>query len=59
MQSRPMVVPLKLGDIAIFSGGQRPFKGSKGFYKVTLKSAVSRVRDGERVALNLYFGAEP
>jgi hypothetical protein len=25
--------------------------------KVTLKSAVSRVRDGERVALNFFFGA--
>ena len=57
MQSRPMVVPLKRGDVAVFSSGARPFKGAGGVYRVTLKNAVSRVREGERAAINLTFGA--
>ena len=57
MQSRPMVIRLAKGDVAVFSGGQRPFKGRKGFYKVTLKSAVGRVRRGRRTAVNLSFAA--
>jgi hypothetical protein len=32
MQSRPMVLPLKLGDAAIITTSERPFKGTKGYY---------------------------
>jgi hypothetical protein len=53
MQSRPMVLPLKLGDAAIISTAQRPFKGTKGFYRVNLKHAISRVRGGERIGVEL------
>src|SRR5450830_1844719 len=53
MQSRPMVVPLRLGDAALITVATRPFKGSKGYYRVNMKHAVSRVRWGERLGLEL------
>ncbi|VUD46062.1 hypothetical protein TDB9533_00748 [Thalassocella blandensis] len=61
MQSRPAVVKLKPGDVLILSTSARPFKGNKGYYRVTLKHAVSRVRRGSRVGLELLFhqSAEP
>jgi hypothetical protein len=46
MQSRPMVLPLKLGDAAIITTSERPFKGTKGYYRVRMKHAISRVRRG-------------
>lgn len=55
MQSRPMVLPLELGDAAIIATAERPFKGAKGYYSVNLKHAVSRVRKGERIGLELAF----
>lgn len=59
MQSRPLVAPLKFGDAAIIATAERPFSGSKGDYRVNLKHAVSRVRKGERVGLELYFHDAP
>ncbi len=55
MQSRPLVVPLKLGDVAIITTDQRPFKGTRGDYRVNLKHAISRVRQGERIGVELTF----
>jgi hypothetical protein len=55
MQSRPIVVVPKQGDAIVFAADGRPFRGAKGFYRVSLKHAVSRVRSGERVALELSF----
>ncbi|WP_325072850.1 2OG-Fe(II) oxygenase [Paraburkholderia acidisoli] len=55
MQSRPMVVPLGLGDAAIIATAQRPFHGANGVYRVNLKHAISRVREGERVGLEVGF----
>jgi len=55
MQSRPMVLPLRRGDVAVIAVAERPFKGSKGYYRVNLKHAISRVRSGERVGLDLMF----
>ena len=55
MQSRPMVLPLELGDAAIISTAQRPIKGIKGYYEVNLKHAISRVRHGERIGLEMFF----
>lgn len=55
MQSRPIVVVPKQGDAIIFAADGRPFRGTKGFYRVSLKHAVSRIRTGERVALELLF----
>lgn len=59
MQSRPLVLPLQLGDLAIIATAQRPFKGSKGHYRVNLKHAISRVRWGERIGLELSFHDAP
>ncbi|MPS27617.1 MAG: prolyl 4-hydroxylase [Alcaligenaceae bacterium] len=59
MQSRPMVVPLKLGDMAVIATAERPFKGAKGCYRVNLKHAISRVREGERIGLELSFHDAP
>lgn len=59
MQSRPMVLPLRLGDAALITVATRPFKGSKGFYRVNMKHAVSRVRQGERFGLELLFHDVP
>lgn len=59
MQSRPMVLPLRLGDAAIISTAQRPFKGNKSYYRVNLKHAISRVRSGQRIGLELSFHDAP
>jgi hypothetical protein len=59
MQSRPMVVPLKLGDMAVIATAERPFKGAKGYYRVNLKHAINRVRQGERIGLELSFHDAP
>jgi len=48
MQSRPIVLPLKLGDAAITGTSVRPFKGTRGCYRVNLKHAVSRVQQVSR-----------
>lgn len=55
MQSRPMVLPLQAGDAAIISTARRPSQGGRGFYRVNLKHAVSRVRRGTRIGLELSF----
>lgn len=55
MQSRPMVLPLSLGDVAIIATAERPFRGTRGYYRVNLKHAISRVRKGERIGLELSF----
>jgi hypothetical protein len=55
MQSRPIVVPLALGDAAIITTAHRPFKGTRGDYRVSLRHAISRVHRGERIGVELSF----
>jgi uncharacterized protein len=55
MQSRPIVVPLGCGDAAVITTAQKPFKGTSGYYRVNLKHAISRVREGERIGVELSF----
>lgn len=55
MQSRPAVLPLKSGDVALIATDERPVQGSRGPYRVKLKHAIGRVRRGERVGLELSF----
>ena len=52
------MLPLGIGDAAIIGTGQRPFGGA-GYYRVNLKHAISRVRDGERVGLELLLHDAP
>lgn len=53
MQSCPMVLPLQLGDGAVIAVSHRPVQGTRDVYRVTARHAVSRVRSGERVGLEV------
>jgi uncharacterized protein len=55
MQSRVEVVPLRIGDAAIFAVHHRPVQGSRGAYRVNLRHGVSRVRRGERYTMGVIF----
>jgi len=59
MQSRPMVLPLRCGDIAVIATAARPVKGASAYYRVKLKHAISRVHSGERIGLELLFHHSP
>jgi len=55
MQSRPHVVGLKKGDALIFAVNQRPVKGLRGYYRVTMRHGVSRLHSGKRHTLGIIF----
>jgi uncharacterized protein len=55
MQSRVEVVPLRRGDGVVFPVRQRPVRGTRGVYRVTLRHGVSRVRSGNRHTLGIIF----
>jgi hypothetical protein len=55
MQSRAEVVPLTQGDGVIFPVHHRPVQGTRGWYRVTLRHGVSRVRSGQRHTLAIIF----
>ena len=57
MQSRPIVVPLRRGDVAVIAVAQRPQAGSNGSYAVHLRHGIGRVRSGERLGLELLLSA--
>jgi hypothetical protein len=55
MQSRVEVVPLAQGDAVIFAVHNRPVRGTKGTYRVSLRHGVSRIRCGHRHTLGIIF----
>lgn len=55
MQSRVTVVPLRQGDAVVFAVSQRPVRGAKGDYRVTMRHGVSPIRSGRRHALGIIF----
>lgn len=55
MQSRPTVVSLCRGDAVIFAVNQRPQRGTRGDYRVTMRHGVSTVRLGQRLTLGIIF----
>jgi len=55
MQTRPMVLPLRKGDAAIFAVNSRPVAGTRGDYQVKLNHGVSRIRSGRRHTLGIIF----
>ncbi len=59
MQSRPMVLPMGLGDAAVIATSHRPVQGAQGVYRVTARQAISRVRSGEHVTLSLMLHDAP
>jgi uncharacterized protein len=54
-QSRGEVVPLTRGQIVIFATRERPVRGARGAYRVTLRHGVSRVTSGLRYTLGVIF----
>jgi len=55
MQSRPHVLDLTKGDAVIFAVNQRPVKGLRGDYRVTMRHGVSRLHNGKRHTLGIIF----
>jgi len=55
MQSRASVVPLAKGDAVIFGVNQRPRRGARGDYRVTMRHGVSEVLTGQRHTLGIIF----
>ncbi len=55
MQSRPMVLPLRQGDAAVFAVHHRPVQGTRGTYRVQLRHGVSCVRSGQRHTAGIIF----
>ena len=54
-QSRPVVVPLRQGEAAIFPVHHRPAMGTRGPYRLTMRHGVSRINTGQRHTLGLIF----
>jgi hypothetical protein len=50
-----MVIGLNKGDGLIFAVNQRPVKGTRGYYRVTLRHGVSRLHGGKRHTLGIIF----
>ncbi|MEA2883658.1 MAG: uncharacterized protein QOH32_2914 [Bradyrhizobium sp.] len=55
MQSRAEVVPLRQGDAVMFAVHHRPVQGARGFYRVTMRHGVSRIRSGQRFTAGVIF----
>ena len=55
MQSRAAVVPLAQGDAVVFAVNQRPVRGYRGDYRVTMRHGVSAVHIGRRHTLGIIF----
>jgi hypothetical protein len=53
MQSRAEVVPLREGQGVIFPVNHRPVRGTRGFYRVTMRHGVSRLLSGRRHTLGI------
>jgi hypothetical protein len=55
MQTRPMVMPLRKADGAVFAVAGRPMKGVRGDYQVKLNHGVSKLTSGKRHTLGVIF----
>ncbi|WP_395447200.1 2OG-Fe(II) oxygenase [Aminobacter sp. UC22_36] len=55
MQSRAEVVPLGIGQGALFAVNDRPKAGTRGDYRVKMRHGVSRIHSGERFTLGVIF----
>jgi hypothetical protein len=54
-QSRARVLKLDQGDAMIFTTNFRPVKGTKGYYRTTMKHGISELTSGTRYALGIIF----
>lgn len=55
MQSRVRVITAQQGQTVIFPTRYRTVRGSRGFYKASLKHGVSPIRSGKRFTLGIIF----
>jgi hypothetical protein len=55
MQSRAEVVPVGLGDAAVWAVRHRPVEGTRGSYRVNMRHGVSRIRSGHRQTMGVIF----
>jgi hypothetical protein len=54
-QPKPQVVIADCGEAIVFATRYRPMKGSRGYYRVSLRHGVSRVHRGTRFTLGVIF----
>lgn len=54
-QSKAIVLKPGKGDMLIFTTNFKPEKGSKGYYRTTMKHGVSELHSGERYTLGIIF----
>jgi uncharacterized protein len=54
-QSRAHVISLDQGELLFFPTRHRPAKGSKGYYRATLRHGVATLTRGERLGLGVIF----
>ena len=54
-QSKAIVLNPKKGDMLIFATNFRPVKGSRGYFRVSMKHGVSEVHNGDRHTLGIIF----
>lgn len=54
-QSKADVITAQLGQVLIFATRYRPVKGSRGFYRVSLRHGVSRLKRGVRFTLGVIY----
>jgi len=54
-QSRGHVITLEQGEALIFPTRHRPVKGTRGYYRTTLRHGVSTVSSGVRYSLGIIF----
>jgi hypothetical protein len=55
MQTRAQVVELRQGDAVVFAVHHRPVRGTRGFYRVSMRHGVSEIRSGHRNTLGIIF----
>ena len=54
-QSRGEAIEIDQGEAVIFTTRHRPRSGARGFYQVSVRHGVSRVRSGRRFSLGIIF----
>ncbi len=54
-QSKAEVIVPEKGDAVIFTTNFRPVKGTRGYYRATIKHGVSEVKSGVRFSMGIIF----
>jgi len=54
-QSKAIVLNPSKGDMLIFTTNFKPVKGSRGYYRSTIKHGVSELHSGHRYTLGIIF----